>query len=172
MKKLILLIFLGYLGQIARADIIVADELDTAIKITFKVTNLKQFADYQLFILGRNGKKITRLAHKEIEQGLYALDKNGKQHQSLPEVYAVNDSLLQANEQGQAVKKVIKHLKISKIENGKIYLEPEKIEYIYADGRKIIKGSIFQDSMWVIISIAAMVSFMGLLYLKRKPIND
>jgi hypothetical protein len=167
MKNLILLLFLSYLGQMARADIIVVDELDTAIEVAFKVSNLKQFADYQLFILGKNGKKITRLAHTEIKHGLYALDKNGRQHQSLSEVYAINDSLLQANKLGQVIKKVIKHLKISKIENGKIYLEPEKIEYIYADGRKVIKGAIFQDSWWMIISLVAGASFVGLWLFKK-----
>jgi hypothetical protein len=168
MKKLIFLIIFCWLGQTGQADLIV-EKLPPPDKITFKVINLKQFTDYQFFTINQKGKKNTYRQGKEIERGLYALDKNGKQHQSLSEIYAVSDSLLQANKRGNRVEKIIKYVKITQIENGKIYLQTEKTEYIYLDSRKVtIKGSILENSILGIISFIALLSFMGLMYFRKK----
>lgn len=176
MKKSFILFFCCLWSSVSSADVII----EKPIEIQFVISGFNKFPQYQFFILSNNGKKLITSKHKKLvshnrgenlkdnnriisldTEVILAIDKSGTQNQSLIDTISIKEP---ENNQNGDLLKVVRYLKISKIEAGKIFFEIEKTELIYDKQRVTQKGALaFENSIYPFISILALVVFVWVL---------
>lgn len=175
MKKIYFLLLFLFLGQISQADIIV-DPKKTTPAISFKIINLKDFPEYHFFtqVYSKGNIKDKRLKSPRESRTilpLSAIHKNKTRFESSEPVCTAQeiDSIQESNTDLKYVIQITKHLKITKIEDGKVYFKVEKVAYGYnTDNPKIQKGSLsFDNYGYGLVSILALLVFVWILRTKK-----